>query len=239
MKKHIICIIVLCLSFVLATPCFAAFRSSSSCVNMVAQFIAGTKKHKGVFMAIDAREQKRRGGKLLFKGSDISQADLLHAYYDPAKLPYVAQAVMRIMSEVDKKNYRYYQRRLAEFQAGLDSAVNVGRYCLPSDKRMLDLTAMEGALILSAHDGVTRPEQSEWKRWSEGDVASLERLLELSEKKGEIVLIDHWTPVAVLQCLQGYKKKILMPTAGSGKDYFNSLTAIYRYVSKRIQELEK
>lgn len=239
MKKRAILIIVLCLSSVLATPCFAAFRSSSPCVNMVAQFISGTKKHPGVFMAIDAREQRKRGGKVLFKGTNISQTELLHAYYDPARLPYVAQAVMRVMSETDKANYTYYQRRLAEFQAALDSAVNVGRYCLPKDKAMLDLTAMEGALILSAHDRTTRPDQSELKRWAEGDVTSLQRLLELSEKKGEIVLIDRWTAAPIVSCLQNYKKKITMPTAGSGKNYFNSLTAIYRYVAKRIKELEK
>lgn len=190
-------------------------------------------------MALDAREKQRRGAKVLFKGTDVSSFDMLQAYYDPAKLPYVAQAVMRVMSETNKANYGYYQRRLAEFQASLDSAVNVGRYSIPKNCKMLDLTRVEGALISSAAEHVKRVPRSDWKRWISGDTESLVQLLEKSDAEGAIVLVDRWTPPVVRNCLAGYKKKITLPAADMSGNYFDSVNSIYRYVAKRIKDFEK
>lgn len=190
-------------------------------------------------MALDAREKRRSGAKVLFKGTDVSSFDMLQAYYDPAKLPYAAQAVMRVMSETDKANYGYYQRRLAEFQAALDSAVNVGRYSIPQDCKMLDLTRVEGALIASASKHVKKPSNADWKRWVSGDTESLVRLLEKSDAEGVVVLVDRWTPPSIRNCAAGYKRKITLPAVDDTANYFNSINSIYKYVAKRIKDFEK
>jgi len=242
MKKYFVFLTALCLLLCLALPCSAAsFYSSSQYVNNVARYIAGNKAKigGGTFMALNEKEQRRRGGKLLFEGSLIDADDMLRAYYDPGKLPYVAHSVMRVMSSTDKANYKYYQRRLAEFQAALDSAVSVGRYSIPKDAKILDLTFAEGAMIISAAapGNATRPNEGEWKRWVSGDTASLVRLIEMSEKNGVIILLDAWTPAAVRNCTGQYKNRIMMP-AVNASDYFNSLNSIYRYVGKRIEDLK-
>lgn len=242
LKKHFILLTALCLSLCLALPCFAAsFYSSSRYVNDVARYIAGDKAKVGggTFMALNEKEQRRRGGVLLFRGTDMTQEGMLRAYYDPGRLPYLAHAVMRVMSSVDKENYKYYQRRLAEFQAALDSAINVGRYSIPKDVKILDLTYAEGALVSSAvaSSNTSRPNESEWKRWTSGDTASLVRLIELYEAQGNVILIDSWTPSEVRQHTAGCKNRITMPVANEA-DYFNSLNSIYRYVGKRIKDIK-
>jgi len=240
MKKRMAMFLAVFFCLFAAVPCLAAsFYSSSPYVNSVARFIAGSKAKigRGTFMALNEKELRRKGGKLLFRGTDMTADDMLRAYYDPAKLPYMAQAIMRVMSSTDKANYIYYQRRLAEFQAALDSAVNVGRYSLPKNVKMLDLTMAEGALIASASKNVTRPRESEWKRWQAGDTASLVRLIEMNEAKGAIILVDRWTPASVRSCTDGCKNKIVMP-AVEGDSYFNSLNTIYRYTAKQINEVK-
>jgi len=242
LKKHFILLTALCLSLCLALPCFAAsFYSSSRYVNDVARYIAGDMARigRGTFMALNEKEYRRRGGVLLFRGTGMTQEDMLRAYYDPARLQYMAHAVMRVMSNVDKKNYKYYQRRLAEFQAALDSAINVGRYSIPKDAKILDLTYAEGALISCAlaSSNISRPNQSEWNRWTSGDTGSLVRLIEMNEAQGSIILIDAWTPSEVRQHAAACKNRITMPIAKEA-DYFNSLNSIYRYVGKRIKDIK-
>ena len=236
--KKIYFLLAVSLLLVQAAPASAArFVSSSPYVNTVISFISGTKAGKGraAFVALNEKELRRRGGVRLFKDTDVSQDEILRSYYDPARIPYVAHAVMRIASTADNANYKYYQRRLAEFQAALDSAVDIGRYCLPGNVVFLDLTGVEGALISSAHDATVRPDKSEWKRWESADTESLKKLVEMSEQKGTVILVDGWTPPQVNACLVNYKKKIYLPRAETGENYFNSLMSIYRYAAKRLK----
>lgn len=242
LKKHFILLTALCLSLCLALPCFAAsFYSSSRYVNDVARYIAGDKARvgRGTFMALNEKEYRKRGGVLLFRGTNMTQEDMLRAYYDPARLPYMAHAIMRVMSSVDKENYKFYQRRLAEFQAALDSAINVGRYSIPKDAKILDLTYAEGALISSAlaSSNISRPNRSEWKRWASGDTSSLVRLIEMNEAEGGIILVDAWTPSEVRQHTATCKNRIMMPMANE-EDFFNSLNSIYRYIGKRAKDIK-
>lgn len=238
MNKKAVLLIVLCICLIAETPAFAVrIVSPSPYVNTVAAFISGSKAKNGGTVSV-ALNEGSRGRKSLFKGARVSADDILHAYYDPAKLPYVAQAVLTLLSETDKQNYRYYQRRLAEFQAALDSVVSVGRYFLPKEKEFLDLTGVEGVLISAANNKTERPADSEMQRWKAGDTDSLKRLVELSRSRGKIILIDRWTPAPVISCLNGYRAKIYMPPADTGKNYFNSLGAIYKYVAKRAKEIK-
>ena len=241
MNRKTFIIALLCILSVNATPCLAArFVSSSQYVNTVISFISGTKAQSGstIFMALNAREQNRRGGILLFKGTEVTKDDMLHACYDPAKLPFVAQAVMKNISEIDKGNYGYYQRRLAEFQAALDSAVNIGRFYMPKKCFVLDLTGVEGTLVAAAHENTICPDRKEKKRWANGDTASLVKLVANADKNRYVILVDGWTPPPVSECLRGYERKIYMPTAELGANYFISLNSIYKYVAKRIKQFE-
>ncbi len=238
MNKKAVLLIVLCICLIAETPAFAVrIVSPSPYVNTVADFISDRKAKNGGAVSVTLNEN-RHGRRPLFKGANVSTDDILHAYYDPAKLPYIAQAVLKLLSETDKKNYKYYQRRLAEFQAALDSAVSVGRYFLPKDKEFLDLTGVEGALISAANNKTERPADSEMERWKAGDTDSLKRLVELARSRGKIILVDRWTPAPVISCLNGYGAKIYMPPAETGKNYFNSLNTIYKYVAKRAKEIK-
>ncbi len=239
--RKIYFLLAVSLLLVQAAPAFAArFVSSSSYVNTVISYISGTKAGGGTtFVALNEKELRRRGGVQLFKATDVSQDEMLRSYYDPARIPYVAHAAMRIISSADKANYKYYQRRLAEFQAALDSAVDIGRYCLPENITFLDLTGVEGTLIRSAHDATVRPDKSEWKRWVADDVESLKKLVEMSEQKGTVILVDGWTPPQVNACLTNYPKKIYLPMAETGQNYFTSLMSIYRYAAKRLKYFKK
>ncbi len=237
-NKKTIAILITCISILISRPVYAAkFTSTSPHVNVILNFLSGDKTNSGgkFFIALDEREHNKRGGAILFKGSNVSEQDMLRAYYDPAYLPFVAQAAMRAMSEVDKKNYLYYQRRLAEFQANLDSVVSNGKHCLNiGSTKILDLTGIEGTLIVAAHNNAVRPDKKQLKRWASGDTASLAAMLKQEENKGTVVLVDRWTPPTVLGCLQNYSRKIAMPALETNANYFIMLSKLYRYVASRI-----
>lgn len=99
--------------------------------------IALTRQQYDDFAASAASGRKRRalsppptelrpGLCCLLDGRAFS-GDWQNFYGDPANLPFTAQRVMDVLSRLDGNNYRFYQRRLGEFNARLRSVLISGR----------------------------------------------------------------------------------------------------------------
>ena len=90
-----------------------------------------------IIIAFDAADaarhrisEKNKNLRLLFDKVQVTEDELRGAFFDPAMLPFVAQEIMKAVSKIDPESYAYYQRRLAEFQSRIDSAIGVGRHML-------------------------------------------------------------------------------------------------------------
>ena len=99
-----------------------------------------------IIIAFDAADaarhrisEKNKNLRLLFDKVQVTEDELRGAFFDPAMLPFVAQEIMKAVSKIDPESYAYYQRRLAEFQSRIDSAIGVGRHMLAgSGAKLLD-----------------------------------------------------------------------------------------------------
>ena len=129
-----------------------------------------------IIIAFDAADaarhrisEKNKNLRLLFDKVQVTEDELRGAFFDPAMLPFVAQEIMKAVSKIDPESYAYYQRRLAEFQSRIDSAIGVGRHMLAgSGAKLLDLTGAEGVWIRSSIPGVVRPPDEVWNGWLAG-----------------------------------------------------------------------
>ena len=118
-----------------------------------------------IIIAFDAADaarhrisEKNKNLRLLFDKVQVTEDELRGAFFDPAMLPFVAQEIMKAVSKIDPESYAYYQRRLAEFQSRIDSAIGVGRHMLAgSGAKLLDLTGAEGRLDTLVDTGRRAP----------------------------------------------------------------------------------
>ncbi|MBQ3345866.1 MAG: hypothetical protein IJG51_02030 [Synergistaceae bacterium] len=133
--------------------------------------------------------------KYLYSPFPVSTSSL----YDPSVIPFVAQRVLTALSEWDTKNYPYYQRRLAEFQARLSSSILVGQVL--KDMSIADFSGSSGILLRAAGCNVERPEEME--RWQKGNFSGLREYLEAVRNKGTAIIIDDDTPAVLRRYLSG------------------------------------
>ena len=196
-----------------------------------------------IIVAFDAADaarhrisEKNANLQLLFDRVQISEADLRAAFFDPAMLPFIAQEVMKTVSKIDPDGYAYYQRRLAEFQSRIDSAIGVGRHMLlDSGAKILDLTGAEGAWIRSSIIGVVRPPISVWNGWLAGDEAALKSALDEAARRGWLVLLDPWTPEILREATSGYPNSMTLPSP-SGGDIFIFFHEMLTAIAARLGE---
>jgi hypothetical protein len=81
---------------------------------------------RGRRTAMTEDEKKRPGVYFLFP--DEQRIDSWENFCgDPANLPFTAQRIMDVLAELDPDHYRFYQRRLGEFNARLRSVLLSGR----------------------------------------------------------------------------------------------------------------
>lgn len=188
---------------------------------------------KEKLIALDIKDAERfgvkKGGKnllVLYETLPMTQEQLYSAFFDPAMLPFIAQNVMRIMADEDKGRYSFYQRRLAEFQSRIESAVDIGRYLL-SDTKILDITGAEGAWVRAAVHGAVRAPAEVWDGWKKGDVRSLKAALDEAEKRKWLILLDPWTPPEIRAVATAYKNRLTLPPPTGNQDYFIFLHDVF------------
>lgn len=181
---------------------------------------------------------KNKNLRLLFDKVHVTEAELRGAFFDPAMLPFVAQEVMKAVSTIDPESYAYYQRRLAEFQSRIDSAIGVGRHMLAgSGAKMLDLTGAEGVWIRSSISGVVRPPDEVWNGWLAGDETALRAALDEAARRGWLLLLDPWTPETIRAAAVAYQNRLTLAAPAGEEDIFvffhDMLTAIAARVGEK------
>lgn len=161
--------------------------------------------------ALGRSDPKRYSVSLLFKGIKASGMSIDENFLDPAALPFIGLRTLEILSAHDPANYDYYQRRLAEFQARLDSTVIVGRNMI-GDKTVLDLSWRYGRWIQAAAESVIRPPDKVKMEWSQGvGMDVLDTAIEEARSQKWIILADPWTPAPVREKSQKASGFIDMP----------------------------
>ena len=125
------------------------------------------------------------------------------SFMDPAALPFIGLRILQILSECKPEQYDYFQRRLAEFQARIDSTVIVGRNMI-GKSTILDLSWKYGRWLQAAADKVIRPPSSVKAGWSIGQgIDVLETAIEEAIRQKWIIVSDPWTPAAILERISG------------------------------------
>lgn len=152
------------------------------------------------------------------------------ALFDPSVIPFVAQRVLTALSEWDAQNYPFYQRRLAEFQARMSSAILVGQVL--KDVTICDMSGSSGVLLQAAGCKVIRPEGLE--RWEKGNFSGLRECLEGNKAQGINTLIDNDTPPALRRYLAGRSDIFLWERPSLERDYPSFLNEQYISLWQKI-----
>jgi len=130
-------------------------------------------------------------------------SDFEEGFLDPATLPFIGLRTLQILSACDSGEYEYFQRRLAEFQARLDSTVIVGRNMI-GDTTILDLCWKYGRWLQAISGETVRPPADVKERWSRSQALDvLDTALSEAGKQGWVIVIDPWTPEAVRERIEG------------------------------------
>lgn len=258
------CILLLCVLSVLrtSTPAYAVdFAVTSPWLYEITNFITGGKsgvrclsiwdssgevsivaspKGEEVVIALNPKEAS------LFKISRNSRLHLLYEslsipvnqtrslFYDPAVIPLIAQNVMKVMAKEDSQNYAYYQRRLAELQARIESTTDVGKHLL-KNKKIMDFTVSQGVWVRAAVQEPVRPPDEVWNSWLNGDFNSLQAALNEAKRRNWIVILDPWTPLAIRSQAVMYDNTLILPLPSKDISYFLHLNNIYLSIWNKIK----
>lgn len=155
----------------------------------------------------------------IFDTYNVNDEFIMRAFYDPAVLPFIAQRVMNIIAETDEKRYRYYQRRLAEFQSRINSTLDIGRH-LMSDIGILDLTVNSGVWVQATANKLVKPPPYIWQEWCNGNTAALNDALQLADEKEWLVITDAWTPNIIREQAEKSRNYIFISPPENGADFF-------------------
>ncbi|HAA48017.1 MAG TPA: hypothetical protein DCE03_05985 [Synergistaceae bacterium] len=195
-----------------------------------------------VILAFDPTDAKMAGveGKglnliLLYERDLGGVGGLEMPFLDPATLPFVALRTMSKFSQLDPENYSYYQRRLAEFQARLDSTVLVGRQLLGSLK-ILDLCWEVGRWMQAATGMTVSPPAEVKNSWAKGnDMETLILAVKEAQKQGWLILCDAWTPPGVAEVAMKYGNYMILPVPSQDQDFFLYLYDLYLMVWNSVR----
>lgn len=187
-----------------------------------------------VVIALDPKDAARYGLKpggknqfLLYDNLPVPDEKRGFLSFDPSVLPFLSQRLLIVLCEIEPENYSFYQRRLAEFQSRLESALEVGRSLIPQEK-MLDLTGSTGPWVRAAVSGAVRPPDDLWAAWAKGArVSDLTMALEEAKKRSWWIVIDAWTPSPVRSRVMGAYQNIYIKTPARDQDFFTYLHDIY------------
>ena len=126
---------------------------------------------------------------------------------------------MKIIANKDSKNYVYYQRRLAELQARIESANDVGKHLL-KNKKIMDLTASQGVWVRSVAEDTIRPPEEVWDKWLAGDTKSLKAALDEAKRRNWTVMVDSWTSTVIKSLVLDFDNSVLLPAQQKGKLFY-------------------
>ena len=230
------------------------FAVTSPWIGFIASFIAGDTKNVRylsnwdssgnviktssprsgeIIIAVDAKDaenfrinKNNKYLRLLYDDLPMTKEQLQNAFFDPAMLPFLAQSVMKIMSEEDKGRYSYFQRRLAEFQSKIESTIDIGRHLL-GNTIMLDIPGAEGTWIRSSSSGAVRPPATVWEGWKAGDTKALKAALDEAARRNWLILLDPWTPEIIRSAAVSYEYRLTLPPPSKDRDYFVFLHDIF------------
>ncbi len=256
---------LLMLLFLPAAASAENFAATSPWIGFIASFIAGDAKNVRylsnwdssgnviktssprsgeIIIAIDAKDAEnfriKKNNKylrLLYYDLPMTKEQMQSAFFDPAMLPFLAQSVMKIMSEEDKDRYTYYQRRLAEFQSKIESTIDIGRHLL-GDTKMLDITGAEGTWIRSSISGAVRPPGTVWEGWKAGDTKALKAALDEAARRNWLILLDPWTPEIIRSAAVGYENRLTLPPPSKDRDYFVFLHDIFLAIWNKTKNVK-
>ncbi len=254
-KKAVFILLLLINLCIMSAAAYAAdFAVTSPWIGAIAAFIGGDKVHvrylsvwnesgkvvpigrprsSEIVIALDADDaakfrisRKAKNLRLLYETLPMTDVQLRSAFFDPAILPFIAQNIMKIMADDDKKRYAFYQRRLAEFQSRVESTIDIGRHLLGSAK-ILDVTGAQGTWIRSAVRGAVRPPQQVWNAWLSGDSAAMKAAFDEAQKRKWLILLDPWTPEQIRSAAAAYDNRMTLAPPVSDMEYFVYLHEIF------------
>jgi hypothetical protein len=153
--------------------------------------------------------------------------------FNPSILPFLSQRMLKILCEIKPDNYTFYQRRMAEFQSRLESAVEVGRSQI-RELPMLDLTGSVSPWIHAASPAAVRPPEELWKAWAGSTrTPELAMAVKEAEARGWWILTDVWTPSPVKSRVASSAKHVAIPPPDADYDFFTYLHDIYLQIWRR------
>ncbi|NLX84188.1 MAG: hypothetical protein GXZ00_01020 [Synergistaceae bacterium] len=255
----------LLLFFLNPTEAIAAnFAVTSPWIGFIASFIAGdtvnvrylstwdsngnvvktsSPRSGEIIIAIDAKDaenfkiKKNKDLRFLYDELRMTKEQFYSACFDPAMLPFIAQSVMKIMSEEDKARYTYFQRRLAEFQSKIESTIDSGRHLLENTK-ILDITGAEGTLLRSSLAGAIRPPGTVWEGWKKGDTRALKAALDEAQRRNWLILMDPWTPEVIRLEAVRYEYRLTLAPPSKDQDYFVFLHEIFLAIWNKTKNVK-
>ncbi|HPA59712.1 MAG TPA: hypothetical protein PLS21_01865 [Synergistales bacterium] len=148
-----------------------------------------------------------------------SVADGDESFMDPATLPFIGLRTLQILSSCKPGEYDYFQRRLAEFQARLDSTVIVGRNMI-GESAILDLCWKYGRWLQAASGRTVRPPSHVKEEWSRSEAMDvLDTALGEARRQGWIIVVDPWTPDVVRERLEENSRSVELPAPRMEGDF--------------------
>ncbi|MDR2780529.1 MAG: hypothetical protein LBB28_05335 [Synergistaceae bacterium] len=192
------------------------------------------KPRDAAVIALDPKDAARLGFEteapnlyLLYDNLPIEESKRGYMPFNPSILPFLSQRLLIVLCKLSPDNYSFYQRRLAEFQSRLESAVEVGR-SLIHDAPVLDLSGAVGPWIRAASAKAVRPPDELWYAWSGNiRIAELALAVKEAENNGWHILTDAWTPQQIRAHTISSKRLVSISPPEADYDFFNYLHDIY------------
>jgi hypothetical protein len=192
------------------------------------------KLRDATIIALDPKDAARLGFEtgnpnlhLLYDNLPIEESKRGYMPFNPSILPFLSQRLLIVLCKLNPDNYSFYQRRLAEFQSRLESAVEVGR-SLIHDAPVLDLSGAIGPWIRAASAKAVRPPDELWDAWSgNARIAELTLAVKEAENNGWQILTDAWTPQQIKAHTASSKRLVFISPPEADYDFFNYLHDIY------------
>lgn len=262
-KKILLLMIVLAIAQVLCAcaACAASFAATEPEISIIADFILGSRGNvrwltvwgeDGMVVynssprkddtiiawdVIDAQKLKIKKTdkrlRVLYKKFPMERVKFKSVIFDPAILPFVSARIMNVIVDEDREHYLYYQRRLAEFQSRIDSAVDIGSRLL-KDAKILDVTGASGIWVRAVAPGAVRPPEKAYSFWNTGSSAVINAVLNEAAARGWLILTDVWTPQNILLLASAYPSVLFLQAPMVGGDYFSYLYDIFLEINGKM-----
>ncbi len=175
----------------------------------------------------------------LFAEKDVSD-DWESFYGDPANLPFTAQRVMDVLSRLDAENYRFYQRRLGEFNARLRSVLISGRGRL-SGVEVLCLGSWYVPFFKAWGCRVTFPDDDELKlidALAAAEKPKSAAALAVQLRKGRVVVTDGRLPAKKRAALENFAGAVAF-VPDREDDFLFFIHHVVLVVASRLEQQRK